>query len=591
MFRRTRADDLGMRIVYDFEWATGADEKGESRQHFIGALRQSTATVVPPAPTGARQAEKTGVASPTQTVTITRESVRANLLPSVTATVKKVVQTLRKTFGPCGRAMPLSFPTGPLTATHGWEVLTNLASDDPSEQAVIRLMREAMKTRRSVGDGATRTALIAGEIFLETVPALIAGHDSACIQRGIERAAKAVAKHLEKTSSKLPPTNKMVKDLAMVASGGDAGIGDAMADALEKVGWDGLVYAKEGVGLNMHLDVYEGTQFDRGYLSPHFVTDPDEMQCVLENAYILIHEKKLSSAKDLVPLLEAVVDADRPMLIVANDVDGEVLETLVANKNRGTLKCCAVSPPGDGGQCKAILQDLAILTGGTAIFESSDRKLDDFTLADLGRASKIIIGKDNTAIIGGAGDHAEIRKRIEELRHEIETADSDCDREKFEERLAKLCGGAAVIDVGGADEHEIKTKTILVRDTRRAILAACENGVLPGGGVPLVRTAALLVTARSKPEEAPGIQAVAKALRIPLRTIVENAGIDPESVLEKVCSNGGFFGFDVVSKKLMDLQKAGIIDPTRVVIASVSNAAAIACRLIDHASHFHSAKL
>jgi chaperonin GroEL len=568
MFRRTRADDLGVRIVCDFDPAADSEEKHENWGQFVEANQQSAA------PTAVRQ----------------EEPDRKDLVPLVTATVKKVVQTLKATLGPCGRAMPLSVPMGIRTTTHGWEVLANLASDDPSEQAIIRLMSEAMKTRRSFGDGATRTAILAGEMFLESVPALAVGQEWASVQRGIEKAAKAVATYLAKAASKVDVTIEMVKGIGTMAAGGDTAVGDELANALEKVGSDGVVYAKAGIGTQTRVEVFEGIQFDSGYLSPHFVTDPDEMQCVLEDAYILIHEGRLSNVKELMPLLEAVVKAERPILIVADEVDGAVLETLVANKSRGTLKCCAVPPPGDGSQRKAMLQDLAILVGGTALFESTERKLGDLALTDLGRAGRTVIGQSSTTIIGGAGKQLEIGKRVEELRHQIETSNSDDDREKFMERLAKLAGGVAVVDVGGASEREIRTKTILVRDAMKAIRAACESGVLAGGGVPLARTAALLETARSRPEQVPGIQAVAQALRMPLRTIVKNAGIDPEEVLRTVCAHEGFIGFDVVNRRLTDLRSVGIVDPAEVLIAAVSNAATIACRLIDHASQIDSAR-
>jgi len=399
------------------------------------------------------------------------------------------------------------------------------------------------------------------------------------MKQGIEKAVSDITKKLKKMSISIK-TPKEMAQVGTVAANNDKEIGARLAEAMDKVGKDGVITVDEGKGFGIEIEWVEGMQFDRGYLSPYFVTDPQAMECVLEDAYILIHEKKLSNVKDLVPVLEAVVNAGKPLLIVAEDVDGEALATLVINKLRGTFKVAAVKAPGYGDRRKAMLEDIAILTGGTALFESLGRKLENISLADLGRAKKIVIDKDNTTIIEGAGKSAEIKGRIEQLRREIEKVTSDYDREKLEERLAKLAGGVAKVNVGAATESEMKAKKALVEDALHATRAAVEEGILPGGGVALLRASRSLKPSELTHDEEVGYNIVLRACRHPLTQIAANAGQDGGIVCEKVAEMNGANGYNAATDKYEDMVKAGVIDPTKVTRTALENASSVATLLL-----------
>src|SRR5688500_16041568 len=400
------------------------------------------------------------------------------------------------------------------------------------------------------------------------------------MKEGMEKAVEDIAAELKKMSIKIKSSEEMAQ-VATIASNGDREIGETLAKAMERVGKDGVITVDEGKSLGIEVEWVEGMQFDRGYLSPYFVTDPALMQCVLEDAYILVHEKKISSVKDLVPVLEAVVNAGRPLLIVAEDIEGEALATLVINKLRGTFQVCAVKAPGFGDRRKAMLEDISILTGAQPIFEDLGIKLESVTLQQLGRAKKIIVDKDNTTIIEGAGKSAEIKGRIEQIRREIENSTSDYDREKLEERLAKLAGGVAKINVGAATESEMKEKKARVEDALHATRAAVEEGILPGGGVALLRATASLKPGEDlSHDEKVGFNIVLRACRSPLTMIAANAGQDGGIVCEKVADAKGNYGYNALTDTYEDLVKAGVIDPTKVVRTALANAASVSTLLL-----------
>jgi chaperonin GroEL len=409
---------------------------------------------------------------------------------------------------------------------------------------------------------------------------VVAGVNPLHLKQGIERAVGDVTEKLKKMSISIK-TKKEMAQVATVAANNDTEIGDKLADAMEKVGKDGVITVEEGKGFTTEIEWVEGMQFDRGYLSPYFVTDPQKMECILEDAYVLIHEKKISNVKELVPLLEAVVNAGKPLVLLAEDIDGEALATLVINKLRGTFRCCAVKAPGYGDRRKAMLEDVAILTGGTAIFESLGRKLENITLAELGRAKKIVIDKDNTTIIEGAGKSAEIKGRIDQLRREIEIATSDYDREKLEERLAKLAGGVAKINVGAATETEMKEKKARVEDALHATRAAVEEGILAGGGVALLRASKTVKPDGLEQDELVGYKIVLRACRSPLVQIAANAGQDGGIICEKVSeAKEAHMGFNAATLVFEDLVKAGVIDPTKVTRTALQNAASVATLML-----------
>jgi len=439
--------------------------------------------------------------------------------------VSKLARAVKVTLGPKGRNVILQKSFGSPTVTKdGVTVAKEIELEDVYENMGARMVREvASKTSDVAGDGTTTATVLAEAIFNEGLRAVVAGVNPVQMKQGIETAVNDVVEKLRKMSIKIKDKEAMA-NVASIAANNDREIGNLLADAMEKVGKDGVITVDEGKSLTTEVEWVEGMQFDRGYLSPYFVTDPQTMECVLEDAYILIYEKKIGSVKDMVPLLEAVVQQGKPLLIVAEDIEGEALATLVINRLRGTFQCCAVKAPGYGDRRKAMLEDIAILTGGTAVFESLGIKLESLQLTDLGRAKKVIINKDTATIIEGAGKSSDIKARIEQIRREIENTTSDYDREKLEERLAKLAGGVAKINVGAATETEVKEKKARVEDALHATRAAVEEGILPGGGVALLRAAATVKPEGLSQDEEVGYKIVLRACRAPLTQIAANAG-------------------------------------------------------------------
>ncbi len=496
--------------------------------------------------------------------------------------VGKLAQAVRVTLGPRGRNVILQKSFGSPTVTKdGVTVAKEIELEDVYENMGARMVREvASKTSDVAGDGTTTATILAEAIFNEGLRAVVSGVNPLALKNGIEKAVDDVVEKLKAMSVSVKNKKEEIAQVGTVAANNDSQIGQILADAMEKVGKDGVITVDEGKTMQMELEFVEGMQFDRGYLSPYFITDPQKMECVLEDAYILISEKKISSFKDMVPLLEKIVNAGKPLLVIAEDVDGEALATLVINKLRGTLKACAVKAPGYGDRRKAMLEDIAILTGGVALFESLGRKLENVTLADLGRAKKVVVDKDNTTIIEGAGKSAEIKGRIEQLRREIEKTTSDYDREKLEERLAKLAGGVAKINVGAATEAEMKEKKARVEDALHATRAAVEEGILPGGGVALLRASQQVKPEKLSDDEEVGYKIVLRACRAPIMQIAENAGQDGGIVCERVAEMKGPMGFNAMTGQYEDLVKAGIIDPTKVVRCALQNAASVATLLL-----------
>ncbi len=496
--------------------------------------------------------------------------------------VSKLARAVRVTLGPKGRNVILQKSFGSPTVTKdGVTVAKEIDLEDVYENIGARLVREvASKTSDVAGDGTTTATILAEAIFNEGLRAVVSGVNPVMLKRGIDKAVDEIVEKLKKMSIKIKDHSEMAS-VAAIAANNDQEIGKLLADAMEKVGKDGVITVDEGKGLKTEVEWVEGMQFDRGYLSPYFITDPSNMQCVLEDAYVLIYEKKISAVKDLIPLLEAVVQQGRPLLVIAEDVEGEALATLVINRLRGTFKCCAVKAPGYGDRRKAMMEDIAILTGGQAVFEALGMKLESLPLSALGRAKKIVVDKDTTTIIEGAGKSSDIKARIDQLKREIENATSDYDREKLEERLAKLAGGVAKVNVGGATESEVKEKKARVEDALHATRAAVEEGILPGGGVALLRAAAAL----EKPtdlnhDEKVGYDIVLRACRAPLIQIAENAGQDGGIVCERVLEGKGNFGYNALTNTYEDLVKAGVIDPTKVVRFALANAASVASLLL-----------
>jgi chaperonin GroEL len=496
--------------------------------------------------------------------------------------VQKLARAVKVTLGPKGRNVILQKSFGSPTVTKdGVTVAKEIELEETYENMGAQMVKEvASKTSDVAGDGTTTATVLAEAIFNEGLKSVAAGVNPVQMKEGIEKAVEDITGELKKMSIKIKSTEEMAQ-VATIASNGDRGIGDTIAQAMEKVGKDGVITVDEGKSLGIEVEWVEGMQFDRGYLSPYFVTDPQLMQTVLEDAYILVHEKKISSVKDLVPVLEAVVNAGKPLLIVAEDVEGEALATLVVNKLRGTFQVCAVKAPGFGDRRKAMLEDIGILTGGQAIFEDLGIKLESITLQQLGRAKKVIVDKDNTTIIEGAGKSADIKGRIEQIRREIENSTSDYDREKLEERLAKLAGGVAKINVGAATESEMKEKKARVEDALHATRAAVEEGILPGGGVALLRA-----SVKAKPggdathDHAVGYAIVTRACRSPLTSIADNAGQDGGIVCERVLERKGNEGYNAATDEYQDLVKAGVIDPTKVTRTALQNAASVATLLL-----------
>jgi len=496
--------------------------------------------------------------------------------------VSKLAQAVKVTLGPRGRNVILQKSFGSPTVTKdGVTVAKEIDLEDVYENMGARMVREvASKTSDVAGDGTTTATILAEAIFNEGLRAVVSGVNPIQLKQGIEKAVADITDKLKSMSISVKNKKEEIAQVGAVAANNDAEIGRLLADAMEKVGKDGVITVDEGKSLATEVEWVEGMQFDRGYLSPYFVTDPQKMECVLEDAYILIHEKKLSNIKEMVPLLEKVVNAGKPLLIVAEDIEGEALATLVINRLRGTFKVCAVKAPGYGDRRKAMLEDIAILAGGTALFESLGRKIENTTLAELGRAKKIVIDKDNTTIIEGGGKNAEIKGRIEQLRREIENTTSDYDREKLEERLAKLAGGVAKLNVGAATESEMKEKKARVEDALHATRAAVEEGILPGGGVALLRAAAAVKPQGLNQDEEIGYKIVLRACRAPLTQIAGNAGQDGGIVCEKVAEAKGAMGYNALTNVYEDMVKAGVIDPTKVTRIALQNASSVATLML-----------
>jgi chaperonin GroEL len=506
--------------------------------------------------------------------------------------VNLLADAVKVTLGPKGRNVVIEKKFGSPTITKdGVTVAKEIELRDPLENMGAQMVREvASKTSDVAGDGTTTATVLAQAIFREGVKTVAAGANPMALKRGIEKAVTIIAGKLDKEGNRVngeldklskPVTGEMIAQVGTISANNDETIGKIIAEAMKKVGKDGVITVEESKTLETQLEVVEGMQFDRGYLSPYFVTDPERMEVALENAYILINEKKISSMKDLLPLLEQIAKSGKPLLIIAEDVEGEALATLVVNKLRGTLQVAAVKAPGFGDRRKAMLQDIAILTGGKAITEDLGIKLENVQISDLGQAKKITIDKDNCTVVEGKGKHAEIEGRVKEIRSQVDKTTSDYDREKLQERLAKLVGGVAVIKVGAATETEMKEKKARVEDAMHATRAAVEEGIVPGGGVALARCAATLEKVKSDGDEQIGINIVRRAITEPLRMIAENAGEEGAVVLGKVLdSKETNFGYNAFSNEYEDLVKAGVLDPTKVVRTALQNAGSIASLML-----------
>ncbi len=506
--------------------------------------------------------------------------------------VNVLADAVKVTLGPKGRNVVIEKKFGSPTITKdGVTVAKEIELKDGLENMGAQMVREvASKTSDIAGDGTTTATVLAQAVYREGVKTVAAGANPMALKRGIETAVTTICGKLNKDGERekgeldkfsKPVSGDMISQVGTVSANNDETIGKIIAEAMKKVGKDGVITVEESKTLETQLEVVEGMQFDRGYLSPYFVTDPERMEAALENAYILIHEKKISSMKDLLPLLEQIAKGGKPLLIIAEDVEGEALATLVVNKLRGTLQVAAVKAPGFGDRRKAMLQDIAILTGGKAITEDLGIKLENVQISDLGQAKKITIDKDNTTVVEGKGKHAEIEGRVKEIRSQIDKTTSDYDREKLQERLAKLVGGVAVIKVGAATETEMKEKKARVEDAMHATRAAVEEGIVPGGGVALARCAAALEKIKAEGDEQTGLNIVKRAITEPLRMIAENAGEEGAVVLGKVLeAKDTNYGFNALTSVYEDLVKAGVLDPTKVVRTALQNAGSIASLML-----------
>ena len=495
--------------------------------------------------------------------------------------VEKLSKAVKATLGPAGRNVILDKKYGSPTITKdGVTVAKEIELQDPYENIGAQLVREvASKTSDVAGDGTTTATVLAESIFREGLKNVTAGANPISLQRGILKAVDVIVEELKKISKKVSD-RKEIAQVATVSANWDTTIGEIIADAMDKVGKDSTITVEEAKGIETTLEVVEGMQFDRGYLSPYFVTSAENMETVLENVYILIHEKKITSLKDLLPLLEKVAQASRPLLIIAEDVEGEALATLVVNKLRGTLQVAAVKAPGFGDRRKATLEDIAVLTGGRCYTEDLGMKLENISLEDLGRAKRVTIDKENTTIVEGEGPTKDIQGRVSQIRRQIEETTSDYDREKLQERLAKLAGGVAVVSVGAATETEMKEKKARVEDALHATRAAVEEGVLPGGGVAYLRTQKALDNLKLEGDEAVGVQIVRRALEYPTRQLADNAGQEGALIVQEVKKRNGNEGFNVATGEYEDLVKAGVVDPTKVVRTALQNAASISSLLL-----------
>ncbi|HOJ67551.1 MAG TPA: chaperonin GroEL [Candidatus Hydrogenedentes bacterium] len=496
--------------------------------------------------------------------------------------VTKLSSAVKVTLGPKGRNVVLDKKWGAPTVTKdGVSVAKEIELEDKYENMGAQMVKEvASKTSDVAGDGTTTATILAEAIFREGLKNVTAGANPMALKRGIDKAVEKVVEKLASMSKQVRNDKEVIKNVAAISANSDMEIGNIIAEAMEKVGNDGTITVEEAKGIETTLEVVEGMQFDKGYLSPYFVTDSETMECVLEDCFILIHEKKISNLKDLLPLLEQVAKSGKPLLVIAEDVEGEALATLVVNKIRGTIQCAAVKAPGFGDRRKAMLEDIAILTGGLCITEDLGRSLESVTISDLGRAKRVVIDKDTTTIVEGAGSSADIQGRIALIRKQIEETTSDYDREKLQERLAKLAGGVAVINVGAATEIEMKEKKARVEDALHATRAAVEEGIVPGGGTALIRCQDAIDELNLEGDELVGARIVQRALEAPLRQLALNAGEEGATVVQTVKAKKGNVGYNAETGEYEDLMKAGIIDPTKVTRTALQNAASIAGLLL-----------
>jgi chaperonin GroEL len=495
--------------------------------------------------------------------------------------VNQLAEAVKVTLGPRGRNVVLGKKFGGPTITKdGVTVAKEIELQDPLENMGAQMVREvASKTSEVAGDGTTTATILAQAIFREGVKAVTAGANPMAIKRGIDKAVAIAVEEIQKLST--PVSGDMIAQVGRISANSDAAIGDVIAEAMNKVGKDGVITVEESKTMSTELQTVEGMQFDRGYLSPYFVTDPERMECVLEDPYILIHEKKISSMKDVLPVLEQIARAGKPLLLVSEDVEGEALATLVVNKLRGSLNVCAVKAPGFGDRRKAMLEDMSILTGGKPIMEETGIRLEGVQLEDLGRAKRVVVDKDTTTIIDGGGVQKSIEARTRQLRTQIEETTSDYDREKLQERLAKLAGGVAIIKVGAATETEMKEKKARVEDALHATRAAVEEGIVPGGGVALLRASLALQELILEGDEQFGVSIVRRACEEPVRQIVVNCGTEGAVVVRKIkAQHDARFGFNAATEQYEDLVKAGVIDPTKVTRTALQNAASIASLML-----------
>jgi chaperonin GroEL len=493
-----------------------------------------------------------------------------------------LTDAVKATLGPKGRNAILDKKFGAPTITKdGVTVAKEIELKDPWENMGAQLVREvASKTSDVAGDGTTTATVLAHAIYREGIKNVAAGANPMDLKRGIEKAVEVVTEELKKLSKPVQE-KKEIAQVGTISANNDASIGELIAEAMDKVGKDGVITVEEAKSMQTTLDVVEGMQFDRGYISPYFITDPERMECTLEDVYILIHEKKISSMKDLLPILEQIAKMGKPLLIIAEEVEGEALATLVVNKLRGTLQVCAVKAPGFGERRKAMLEDIAVLTGGTMISEDLGIKLENIKISDLGRAKKVTVDKENTTIVEGAGDPKKIEGRVKQIKTQIEETTSDYDREKLQERLAKLVGGVAVINVGAATETEMKEKKARVEDALNATRAAVEEGIVPGGGVAFLRCIPALKNLKLEGDQQVGVEIIKRALEEPIKQIVNNAGLEGSVVVEKVKHSKEInFGFDADKEEYTDMMKAGIIDPTKVTRYALQNAASVAALML-----------
>ena len=505
------------------------------------------------------------------------EDARRSMLKGVVLLSNAVKATL----GPKGHNVAIDKKWGAPTLTKdGVTVAKEIELEDKFENMGAQMVKEvASKTSDVAGDGTTTATVLAEAIYREGLKVITAGANSMAVKRGIDKAVETVIAELKKIARKTTGRQEIAQ-VATIAANNDATIGTLIADAMEKVGKEGVITVEEAKSMETALDVVEGMQFDRGYLSPYFITNPDKMEVVLEDCYILLYEKKISSMRDLLPLLEKIAQKGKPILIIAEEVEGEALATLVVNKIRGTLQCCSVKAPGYGERRRAMLEDIAVLTNGKLITEDVGIKLENVQIADLGQAKRITIDKDNTTIVEGAGAKKDIQGRIESLRKQIEDTKSDYDKEKLQERLAKLAGGVAVINVGAATEVEMKQKKALVEDALHATRAAVEEGIVPGGGVALIRCMPALDKMKLEGDEQIGINIIRKSLEEPIRILAENAGVDGSIVFERVKNEKANIGFNVETLKYEDMFESGVIDPTKVTRAALQNAASVASLMV-----------